>query len=73
MKFVGPMNNARDPLTDEFPRKMLAGQRGGGSRAQCMRPTDKHPMQKEHVKKSKKKKKKKKKEKKERKRKMLKT
>ena len=26
---VGPVNSTRDPLTDQFPRKMLAGQRGG--------------------------------------------
>ena len=33
MRFVDLVNSARDPLTDQFPRKMLAGQRGGGSRA----------------------------------------
>ena len=30
MRFVDLVNSARDPLTDQFPRKMLAGQRGGG-------------------------------------------
>ena len=60
-KFVSLVHCAQDILTNQFPRKMLASQRGGGSHAQCTRPTERYSKWNVHEKKKEKKKKKKRK------------